>query len=144
MTEKEEKITELRHSLSALDHDHDSLMSEADRKDEAISSLQAQLAHKGECLNEVMEKLARLQLELGKKEGHYKEKELEVDQVEEELNRTKRELHGLRGQMATSAHHITELRNDLATVTQVHMLHTCTCTCTDMMSLLPGEPSYPQ
>ena len=44
--EREERVRELRETLSSLDQEHDALRREADGKDETIQQLQEQLAQK--------------------------------------------------------------------------------------------------
>ena len=46
LTEREERVREMREALSSLDQEHDALRSETDSKDETIQQLQQQLQEK--------------------------------------------------------------------------------------------------
>lgn len=119
LSEKEEKIVELRHALTALDQDHDLLLGEANQKDEAIATLHTRLERKGAELSELESRVLQLRTDLGHVEDSRKERELEASHTHSELDSTRSELLATRQQVDALTQQISELRNDLNTMTQV-------------------------
>ena len=121
MSEREEKIAELRHALTMLDQDHDQLVGEANKKDEAVATLNTRLQQRETRLEELQSQLAQLRTELGQAVGSGKEKEAEVSQVHRDLDITKTELASTRLQVDTLTQQVSELRSDLNTMAQVSL-----------------------
>lgn len=119
VSEKEERIVELRHALTMLDQDHDQLVREANKKDETIANLSTQLDQKGTRLGEKEDRLVQLCGELERVEGSCKEREGQMSQAHGELDSTRSELLTTRQQLNALTQQIGELRSDLSTMTQV-------------------------
>ena len=119
VSDREEKIVELRHALAMLDQDHDQLVSEANKKDETIACLTGQLEQKGACLEQREGQLVQLRAELGLTEDSRKEREAEVDQVQHKLENTRTQLLSSRQQVDTLTRQLSQLTTDLNTMTQV-------------------------
>ena len=119
LKEKDVKISELRQALTLLDQDHDRLVGQTDKKDEAIASLTAELEQKQASVKGMEGKVAELRAELSQLEAGQRARALEVSTVSTELDAVREELQSARDSAMALTTQISQLRNDLATMTKV-------------------------
>ena len=119
LSEKEEKVGELRHALAMLDQDHDHLVCQADKKDESIAGLTAQLEQRKASLETMEARLTQLHADLKAAESEQQSKQLEASTVQQELDNMRGQLEGSREQVVMLTTQISQLRNDLITMTKV-------------------------
>ena len=118
---KEERITELHHALTMLDQEHDALRTDVDSKAEDMEQLSQQIKEKEELIEEHEHRVHELETELNGSRGESGRRGDEIEGLKREVKLAQREMEQLRTLINAASQREQELRQDLATMTQVHL-----------------------
>ena len=122
MSKKDERIAELHHALTMLDQEHDALRSEVDAKAELLDQLDQQVKAKDGHIEEQEQQMRELENELSMRRGESDMKGEELQGLRQQVELAAREAEQLKSQLTKAGQHEEELRQDLGTMTQVHLL----------------------
>ena len=112
---------ELQNALALVDKERDQLVEEANRRDEGIAMLKKELHLKEMGLMESQQAMGQLESQLGQAEGTYRNKDQAMNEVTQELNRTRLELVNAKELADSLNAQVAKLRADLHTMAQVLM-----------------------